>query len=120
MRWASTGGEMLPAASPPAPTGDVELQLVRTVPDGMYRQLPRGEFRILESYLRGLRAAQHFVYLENQFLWSPEILAVLRDKLARPPTPEFRLVLVLPAKPDNGADDTRGPLGPLRQAHGER
>jgi len=119
MRWEATTGEKLPAASPPSPTGDVELQLVRTVPDGMYRQLPRGEFRILESYLRGLRAAQRFVYLENQFLWSPEILAVLREKLARPPTPEFRLVLVLPAKPDNGADDTRGQLGTLVQADGD-
>ena len=119
MRWEATTGEKLPAASTPSATGDVELQLVRTVPDGMYRQLPRGEFRILESYLRGLRAAQRFVYLENQFLWSPEILAVLREKLGRPPTPEFRLVLVLPAKPDNGADDTRGQLGTLVQADGE-
>src|SRR6266576_45404 len=99
--------------------GGVELQLVRTVPDGMYQQLPRGEFRILESYLRGLRAAQRLVYLENQYLWSPEILALLREKLARPPTPEFRLVLLLPAKPDNGADDTRGQLGTLVQADGE-
>src|SRR3989442_5063577 len=104
MRWEATTGERLPAASAPTPTGDVELQLVRTVPDGMYRHLPKGEFRILESYLRGLRAAQRFAYLENQFLWSPEILAVLRDKLARPPTPDFRVVLVLPAKPDSGGD----------------
>ncbi len=119
MRWEATTGEKLPAASAPSASGEVELQLVRTVPDGMYRQLPRGEFRILESYLRGLRAAQRLVYLENQYLWSPEILAVLREKLARPPTPEFRLVLLLPAKPDNGADDTRGQLGTLVQADGE-
>jgi phosphatidylserine/phosphatidylglycerophosphate/cardiolipin synthase-like enzyme len=119
MRWEATTGERLPAASTPSPTGDVELQVVRTVPDGMYRQLPPGEFRILESYLRGLRGAQRLVYLENQFLWSPEILAVLREKLARPPTPDFRLVLVLPAKPDSGADDTRGQLGTLVQADGD-
>src|SRR3989441_1941774 len=119
MRWEATTGERLPAASAPTPTGDVELQLVRTVPDGMYRHLPKGEFRILESYLRGLRAAQRFAYLENQFLWSPEILAVLRDKLARPPTPDFRVVLVLPAKPDSGGDDTRGQLGTLVQADGD-
>ncbi len=67
MRWEATTGEKLPAASAPSATGEVELQLVRTVPDGMYRQLPRGEFRILESYLRGLRAAQRLVYLENQY-----------------------------------------------------
>src|SRR2546428_631544 len=114
MRWEATTGEKLPADSTPSATGDVELQLVRTVPDGMYRQLPRGEFRILESYLRGLRAAQRFVYLENQFLCSPEILAELSAKLARPPTPEFGLVLVLPAKPDNGGDATPGqPRAPV-------
>jgi phosphatidylserine/phosphatidylglycerophosphate/cardiolipin synthase-like enzyme len=99
-----------------SPAGNVELQVVRTVPDGMYPPLPRGEFRVLESYLRGLQAAQRFIYLENQFLWSPEILAVLREKLRRPPTPDFRLVLVLPAKPDTGGDDTRGQLGTLLQA----
>jgi phosphatidylserine/phosphatidylglycerophosphate/cardiolipin synthase-like enzyme len=69
--------------------------------------------------LRALRAAKHFIYLENQFLWSPEILEVLREKLAHPPTPDFRLLLVLPAKPDSGADDTRGQLGTLVQADGE-
>ena len=116
MRWHAVTGERLPTVVPPSPAGDVELQVVRTVPDGMYRQLPRGDFRILESYLRALRAARRFIYLENQFLWSPEILAVLRDKLARPPTPDFRMILLLPAKPDKGGDDTRGQLGTLVQA----
>ncbi|HKV31620.1 MAG TPA: phospholipase D family protein [Candidatus Dormibacteraeota bacterium] len=119
MRWEATTGEKLPAVATPRPAGDLDLQIVRTVPDGMYSQLRRGEFRILESYLRGLRAAQRFIYLENQFLWSPEILAVLREKLARPPTPDFRLVLVLPARPDSGGDDTRGQLGTLLQADGD-
>jgi phosphatidylserine/phosphatidylglycerophosphate/cardiolipin synthase-like enzyme len=119
MRWQATTGESLAPVASPSPVGDVGLQVVRTVPDGMYPQLPRGDFRILESYLRALRGAQGLIYLENQFLWSPEILAVLRDKLARPPTPDFRLVLVLPAKPDSGGDDTRGQLGTLVQADGE-
>jgi phosphatidylserine/phosphatidylglycerophosphate/cardiolipin synthase-like enzyme len=116
MRWEATTGERLPPISTPSAVGDIELQVVRTVPDGMYPALRPGEFRILESYLRGLRAAQRFIYLENQFLWSPEILAVLREKLAHPPTPDFRLLLVLPAKPDTGGDDTRGQLGTLLQA----
>jgi len=120
MRWRAITGEVLPLVTPPSPAGDVELQVVRTVPDGMYRQLPRGDFRILESYLRALRAAQRLIYIENQFLWSPEILTVLRDKLARPPTPDFRMVLVLPAKPDSGGDDTRGQLGTLIQADGDQ
>src|ERR1700694_2425036 len=119
MRWQAITGEALPPVATPSTVGDIEVQVVRTVPDGTYPRLPRGDFRILESYLRALRAAQRFIYLENQFLWSPEILAVLREKLARPPTPDFRLVLVLPAKPDSGADDTRGQLGTLVQADGD-
>jgi phosphatidylserine/phosphatidylglycerophosphate/cardiolipin synthase-like enzyme len=119
MRWQAITGETLPPVAPPPPVGDIEVQVVRTVPDGMYRQLPRGDFRILESYLRALRAAQRLIYLENQFLWSPEILAVLRDKLLRPPSPDFRLVLILPAKPNSGGDDTRGQLGTLVQADGD-
>src|SRR5229473_4748289 len=119
MRWQAIAGETLPPVASMPAAGDVELQVVRTVPDGMYPRLPRGDFRILESYLRALRAAQRFIYIENQFLWSPEILQVLREKLAHPPTPDFRLLLVLPAKPDSGADDTRGQLGTLVQADGD-
>ena len=119
VRWQAIAGEVLPPVATPSSAGNIEVQVVRTVPDGTYPQFPRGDFRILESYLRALRAAQRFIYLENQFLWSPEILAVLREKLVRPPTPDFRLVLVLPAKPDSGADDTRGQLGTLVQADGD-
>ncbi|HXL16078.1 MAG TPA: phosphatidylserine/phosphatidylglycerophosphate/cardiolipin synthase family protein [Streptosporangiaceae bacterium] len=119
MRWQAIAGETLPPVASTPAAGDVELQVVRTVPDGMYPQLPHGDFRILESYLRALRAAQRVIYLENQFLWSPEVLAVLRAKLANPPTPDCRLVLLLPAKPDTGGDDTRGQLGTLVQADGD-
>ncbi len=71
---------------------------------------------MLESYLRGLRSAQRYIYLENQFLWSPEVAAVLVDKLSRPPADEFRMLLVLPARPNSGRDDTRGVLGELVEA----
>ena len=39
-------------------------------------------FRILESYVRAIRGAQRFIYLENQFLWAPEIVRLLAEKLA--------------------------------------
>jgi phosphatidylserine/phosphatidylglycerophosphate/cardiolipin synthase-like enzyme len=96
--------------------GGLEVQLVRTVPEHVYDGLPNGEFTILESYVRALRAAQRLVYLENQFLWSPEIVEILAAKLRKPPTEDFRLVVLLPAKPNNGADDTRGQLGVLVEA----
>ncbi len=116
LRWEEVTGEPLPAAPPPPPAGDVELQVVRTVPERIYERLPRGEFGILESYLRGLHAARRLIYLENQFLWSPEIVAVLVEKLRRPPDDRFRLVVLLPAKPNNGNDDTRGQLALLVEA----
>ena len=120
MRWHEVTGEQLPQPLPRRkPAGDVELQVVRTVPERIYDALPRGEFTILESYLRALRSAQRFIYIENQFLWSPEIEAVLHEKIADPPHHDFRLVLLLPSKPNSGADDTRGVLGHLIAADGE-
>ena len=116
MRWHEVSGEMLAPPIAPASAGQVELQIVRTVPEGIYKALPRGDFRILESYLRALGSAQRLIYLENQFLWSPEISSVLLDKLQRPPGDDFRLLIVLPAKPIGGGDDTRGVLGELIEA----
>ena len=43
-------------------------------------------------------------------------MALLREKLLRPPSDEFRLLLVLPRRPNNGNDDTRGQLGVLEAA----
>jgi phosphatidylserine/phosphatidylglycerophosphate/cardiolipin synthase-like enzyme len=119
MRWCEVTGERLPPAGESAPeAGDVELQVVRTVPEHVYTAAPRGDFRILESYSGAIRSAQRFVYLENQFLWSPEIARLLREKLVDPPTPGFRLLLVLPAHPKKGSDDTRGVLAELIEADG--
>jgi phosphatidylserine/phosphatidylglycerophosphate/cardiolipin synthase-like enzyme len=82
----------------------------------VYDALPRGEFSILASYAGALRSAEHLVYLENQFLWSAEIVEILREKLRNPPSDRFRLLLVLPARPNSGADDTTGQLGLLADA----
>jgi phosphatidylserine/phosphatidylglycerophosphate/cardiolipin synthase-like enzyme len=54
--------------------------------------------------------------LENQFLWSPEVCAVLADKLSHPPADGFRVVVLLPERANNGQDDTRGQLGVLVEA----
>jgi phosphatidylserine/phosphatidylglycerophosphate/cardiolipin synthase-like enzyme len=119
-RWQEVAGEPLAPPTPSPAAGTVELQLVRTVPERVYDFLPDGEFRILEAYTRALRSAQRLVYLENQFLWSPELVAILADKLRNPPTADFRLVVLLPARANNGADDTKGQLGVLVEADGGR
>ncbi|HEY6423572.1 MAG TPA: phospholipase D family protein [Pseudonocardiaceae bacterium] len=118
-RWSEVAGETLPAPQLPPPTGATAAQLVRTIPERTYRFAPRGEFTILDTYLRALRSAERLVYLENQFFWSPEIADVLIDKLRRPPQDRFRVVLVLPRRPSSGADTTRGQLGRLIDADGE-
>jgi phosphatidylserine/phosphatidylglycerophosphate/cardiolipin synthase-like enzyme len=113
LRWRELTGDQLERPAPPSAAGEHTVQVVRTVAEGMYDAVPTGDFRILESYVRAIRSAQRFVYLENQFLWAPEIVDLLADKLRHPPCDEFRLVVVLPAKANNGHDDTMGQLGVL-------
>ena len=121
LRWREVTGETLDVTWPEA-AGDVEAQIVSTIPEHHYRDAWSGRFRILDTYLRAIRDARRFIYLENQFLWSPEIVAALCDKLMHPPSPDFRLVVLLPSKANSGEDDTQGQLGVLADAddHGER
>ncbi len=115
-RWHEVTGEPRQAPAPPAAVGDLELQVVRTVPEKIYDFLPQGDFRIVEAYMRALRSARKLVYLESQFLWSSQVVEILAAKLREPPSDDFRVVVLLPAKPNNGADTTRGQLGVLAGA----
>jgi phosphatidylserine/phosphatidylglycerophosphate/cardiolipin synthase-like enzyme len=115
LRWREVTGEAL-APTPPAEqpvAGRQTAQLIRTIPQGVYESAPRGDYRILETYVRALRSAQRLIYIENQFLWSAEIIEILSGKLANPPSDEFRIVVLLPVRPNNGADVTRGQAGEL-------
>jgi phosphatidylserine/phosphatidylglycerophosphate/cardiolipin synthase-like enzyme len=117
MRWREVAGEELPPPSPPAELPGVStVQIVRTVAEDMYDAVPRGDFRIIEAYLRAIDAAEDYIYLENQFLWSPEIVDALAAKIRRPPSPRFRVVVLLPARANNGQDDTKGQLAVLVDA----
>ena len=118
-RWSEVTGEPLEPTPLSPPVGAHTLQVVRTVPEKVYDFLPHGDFRILESYVRALRSARRLVYIESQFLWSPELVEILAAKLRDPPHDDFRLVVLLPANPNNGADSTRGQLGVLAEADGE-
>ena len=70
----------------------------------------------METYTRALRSARKLVYLESQFFWSAQVVEILANKLREPPSDDFRVVVVLPARPNNGADTTRGQLGFLARA----
>lgn len=118
-RWTEVTGEHLPAPELPDETGPYEVQFLRTVPENIYDFLPGGEFSILAEYRRALAQAQHLIYLENQFLWAPEIVDILEDKLLHPPGPDFRMILLLPIRPSSGRDTTLGQLSRLVQADGD-
>jgi phosphatidylserine/phosphatidylglycerophosphate/cardiolipin synthase-like enzyme len=120
LRWQGVTGKSLEETPAPAPAGDVVAQLVRTVPEQVYEAWPKGDFTLLATYIRALRDARSFIYLENQFLWSSEIVRILADKLARPPSEDFRLLVLLPSKPLTGKDDTLGQLALLAEADEDR
>lgn len=115
-RWGAVTEELLPWPLTPKAAGPSQVQVLRTVPDGTYQFSPSGEFTILESYLRAFVSAKRFIYVENQFLWSPEVIDVLVEKLKSPPSDDFRILLVLPVKPSDGAETTRGQLSRLLDA----
>lgn len=119
LRWHGATRELLPRPAVPDEAGDVEAQIVRTLPAGTYRAAPRGDYSILESYIGALRSAERFVYLENQFLWSPEVVSVLAEKLNNPPTDDFRVLVLLPARANDGADISRGQVAALIHAADE-
>ena len=73
-----------PRSSAFAAAGRLDVQVVRTIPEHVYNAIPRGDFSILESYMRAIKGAERFIYIENQFLWSPEIEALLHDKITIP------------------------------------
>ena len=115
-RWTEVTGEDVSAAERPQHAGPYAVQFLRTIPENIYSFLPHGEFSILAEYRRALATAQNLIYLENQFLWAPEIVDILEDKLLHPPGPDFRMIVLLPRRPSSGGDTTLGQLSRLVQA----
>lgn len=120
LRWTAVTGEQLPSVPPPDRAGDTTIQLLRTIPEHVYDQIPNGAFGVLEGYMRALRSAQELIYLESQFFWLPETVDLLSEKVRDPRSDRFRVVVLLPSKPKNGEDDTRGMLARLADADGGR
>ena len=117
-RWEAVTGERIEwgVTEQKIDGAGVELQVIRTVPERIYDFQANGDFRILEAYTRALRSAERLVYLESQFLWSAQVVEILSEKLREPPNEDFRVVVLLPARPNNGADCTRGQLSALVRA----
>lgn len=119
VRWHGATREVLPPPVEFDEAGGVEAQIVRTVPARVYRSVRQGDYSILEAYIGALRSAERFIYLESQFLWSPEIVTILAEKLESPPSDDFRVLVLLPARANDGADISRGQVAALIHAADE-
>ncbi|MFJ9342146.1 phospholipase D family protein [Streptomyces sp. NPDC101733] len=125
-----TVADPLPAQLPdPPPCGHHTVQVLRTYPNRLLRGYPfapDGERSIARSYLKALERARRLVYLEDQYLWSPEVVRSFARALRE--NPELRLIAVIPTVPDQDGR-LSGPanlvgrvkaLDELRQAGGDR
>ncbi|HKF79135.1 MAG TPA: phospholipase D-like domain-containing protein [Candidatus Dormibacteraeota bacterium] len=89
------------------PRGDSAVQVQRTLHAGCYRDgrptpggqafdVAGGERSIFDQYLRAIGAARRSIYIENQYLELPEVVAALHQALDR----GVEVVVLLPAEPD--------------------
>lgn len=136
IRWARDAADRLPldghALPPqgPAPDriGTHAVQLLRTYPRRRrpYPFAPQGERSVARGYAHAVRRARRLIYLEDQYLWSPEVANVFADALVA--NPELRIVAVVPRVPDQASPLTRIPqllgrahaLDTMRQVGGDR
>lgn len=116
--------EQLP---PPPPAGPHRVQLLRTYPVrwARYPFAPRGERSVARGYAKTLTRARRLVHLEDQYLWSADVVRFLAEALVR--EPELHLVAICPRRPQQDGLMSRAQrvgqhsaLGTLRRAGGER
>lgn len=121
-RWGAVTGEgRLSHCEPEVdPSWTVPVQVVRTIPKRVYSFARRGEFGIAHSYLKAIGGAKRFVYLENQYLWSREIVDALASVMNANAGSLFRIVLVLPARADLGKFDNDKHVQALREVDNGR
>ncbi len=108
LRWAAdrlrgdrVRARPLPAQQPdPPPVGPHPVQLLRTYPRrlGGYPFAPQGERSVARGYEKAIAQARRLIYVEDQYLWSPQVTETFVRALRR--NPELHLVAVLPHFPD--------------------
>ncbi len=87
----------LPAQLPDPPRcGDAAVQLLRTYPvrHPGFPFARQGERSIARGYEKSLGRARSMVYVEDQYLWSTEVVSVFAEALRREPA--LRMIFVIP------------------------
>jgi phosphatidylserine/phosphatidylglycerophosphate/cardiolipin synthase-like enzyme len=103
-----------PEMGAPAKAGEVAVQVLRTYPKKRpsFPFAPEGERSVARAYIKALRRARSFVYIEDQYLWSTAVAGVLAAALHR--VPDLRVIAVVPRYPDRD-DGVSGPLQRIGQ-----
>jgi cardiolipin synthase len=95
------------APTPAAHLGDARVQIVRTIPGGLYTgtrgwhaehrfDLGDGETSVCETTHAWIESAERSIYIENQFLMDPATIRCLRDAAER----GVEVIAVVPGEPD--------------------
>jgi phosphatidylserine/phosphatidylglycerophosphate/cardiolipin synthase-like enzyme len=117
-----------PMPADPAPAGPHAVQVLRTYPAKRpaYPFAPEGERSVARAYLKALRRARRFVYLEDQYLWSATVAEALADALRE--HDRLHLLAVVPRLPEQAGVLSEAPelvghgqaVDLLRSAGGDR
>ncbi|MFI6325572.1 phospholipase [Nonomuraea sp. NPDC050556] len=85
---------------PPPPAGTHAVQLLRTYPHRRppYPFAPEGERSVARAYGKVLGRARSLIYLEDQYLWSTEVIEPFARALER--EPGLHMIIVVPRHPD--------------------
>jgi phosphatidylserine/phosphatidylglycerophosphate/cardiolipin synthase-like enzyme len=102
---ADSSGAQLSPATGQGSQGGLGVQIVRTLPGGVFNAshtggagLPHGETGALEAYQRAIANATKFIYLEDQYFTAPEVFQALLHRMIK--VPALEVVLVINAEPD--------------------
>lgn len=105
-RWNAVTSETVAPLEPVVdPAWDTPAQIIRTIPQGMYPFAPDGIFGIRHALLAAIATASRYIYLENQYLWAPDVVEALLEAMNRRRSNPFRIVIVLPARAYTGKYD---------------
>ncbi|MFE5484647.1 phospholipase D family protein [Streptomyces sp. NPDC056527] len=128
-REDTDAGRLPPQEADPARCGMHTVQLLRTYPNRLLRGYPfapDGERSIARGYLKALSRARTLIYVEDQYLWSPRVVACFARALSR--HPRLLLIAVIPSVPEQDGRITLpmnligriDALDELRRAGGDR
>jgi phosphatidylserine/phosphatidylglycerophosphate/cardiolipin synthase-like enzyme len=86
----------------PSPRGTAKVQLLRTYADRGrihgYPFAPRGERSVARGYDKVVGRARSLIYVEDQYLWSSEVVRCFAEALRR--QQNLRMIAVIPRYPD--------------------